>query len=80
MTDRIVGPLPPMFSAAKTQLLHMYLKLIQLCYLGQLTLTPLNLGFPIHEMGAIIPTADLYSGINDTVLLKYLLQHLGYKK
>ena len=59
MTDRMVGPPSSKFASVKIQLLHKYLKFTQLCHLGQVTLTSLNLGFPIHEMGALIPTTDL---------------------
>ena len=60
MTDRMVGPPLSKFASVKIQLLHKYLKFIQLCHLGQVTLTSLNLGFPIHEMGELIPNTDLF--------------------
>lgn len=47
---------------------------------GRVTLTLLDLGFPIHEMGVVMPTAEYTSGINDTMLVKDLLQNQGYKK
>lgn len=59
MTDRTEGPPPPMLASAQTQLWLVYLKSIQLCLLGQVTLTPLNLAFPIREMELIIPTTDV---------------------
>lgn len=80
MADRIMGPPSHMCAGVKNQVLHMHLKWIQLSPYGQVTLTPWNLGFPVHEMEVIIAIADLYSGINDTVLVKFLLRFLAYKK